>query len=353
MNFVIYLNRAAVTGHLLLFLFVYRMSTRTQEYGLHIDDSYYSTSTADTSPVFSTRVGWGQDSYNIICDLVHPNYFSPSKTLSLQITHYPRDTGIFLSINYLVMAFFLLSACFQLSTEWHDAGNCVKQHLYHSMFPPGDLLAPAYMTINYMRYVEYSISASLMLVIIALLSGITNQETLVCFALLSFTCMLLGWIAEFCLRLANVEDQIETELEKKMDPPIEQLMNFQDKPTAPTPKPKHIHKFPEECKNIGWLAHMLGWVCIVIPWLFVLFRYNSLFSPSGGCTSNTLGAPSPPQWIQIIFVGQGMLFILFGFVQTYQFNYPSDRMRPEIFYITLSLTAKAILGMTVAFNLFI
>lgn len=191
---------------------------------------------------------------------------------------------------------------------------------------------------------EYSVSASLMLVLLSLLSGMANAEVLGATALLSFSCMILGWVAEFCFRLGVVIERWE------MDP--SKRPNEEDGVPLVTQDPFSglAHSLPIMCRTIALVSHLLGWLCVVYPWFFILMRYLAIFQSPGGCPSG-VGSLSPPDWLRWVFVGQAILFLLFGLVQVYQFRYPMERMKPEAAYIVLSLGAKTLLGLTVSANL--
>lgn len=83
--------------------------------------------------------------------------------------------GAWLSLPWLVACFFFLSFIFQIVvvTGW-------IWPIYITMFPsekedPPVSRTKSILTFNFLRYIEYSFSASLMIVIISLLAGITDQ----------------------------------------------------------------------------------------------------------------------------------------------------------------------------------
>lgn len=55
--------------------------------------------------------------------------------------------------------------------------------------------------INWLRYVEYSISATVMLVSISLVAGVNDLDVLVCMSIMCGSCMLLGMVAEYSFRM--------------------------------------------------------------------------------------------------------------------------------------------------------
>lgn len=111
-----------------------------------------------------------------------------------------------------------------------------------------------------------------------------------------------------------------------------------------------------------WMAHILGWVGIIIPWAIIIVHYMSWWS---GCSAETLGMPStwldgmdsssrssnggrnkPPDGVMAAVWSEFVLFILFGAVQLVQGLHGKgwvDR-KVEVSYIFLSLLAKMMLG---------
>lgn len=325
-------NRLAALVHVLLFYLVWSGAKTRLDYNLFVDATYYAGSNG-TETVYMTGLA--------ICDFAPPNSFSPSKDLTLQITTYPQETSFWLSLNNLILAFFALSAVFQgvfvelypkvptwlIGYGKEQSENIApRKHLYNEMFDEDDIHAR--MTINFMRYIEYSISASIMVVVISILSGMANGEILAYTATLSFACMILGWIAEFCMRLSKVIDSWEIQSNV-------------------------AHRsLPVMCKTIALVSHILSWICIVVPWIFIFARYNAFFDTAGGCPGRG-DKMTPPDWLRWVFYGQGLFFLAFGLVQVYQFRNPDERMKPEVMYIALSIGAKALLGMSVSANLFL
>lgn len=139
---LIKLNRVAALAHLALFAYVYFWSTKTVEYRLHMDSTFYSR--VPTPAIYSSMVGPNEAPNMLICDLAESNFFSPGPDTTLQLTQYPKTTDIYISINSLVMSFFILSAIFQMlgvelfskiRSRWigHSPTGEIKQ-LYHEMF---------------------------------------------------------------------------------------------------------------------------------------------------------------------------------------------------------------------------
>ena len=162
-------------------------------------------------------------------------------SVTISMTPFPSRTTYWLHLGWLVASFFALSAIFQLAVCF--AGEKTA-HLYNDMFGINKVgknqVAPAsddsdedqalvtqdndenqqtqrpdvkvlhcrgVLTINWLRYVEYSVSASVMMLCIALVSGILDLHLLMCIFFLTFACMLLGYGAEILLRISQVLEE--------------------------------------------------------------------------------------------------------------------------------------------------
>lgn len=168
---------------------------------------------------------------------------------------------------------------------------------------------------NPLRFIEYSISASLMLICIALLSGIRNAMLVAALGLLTAACMLCGLVAEFLLWRSHTDEMIA------------------QRPTY---------------KYFAWAAHLTGWACMI-------GAYGTLWWSTGVTLSSA--SLRPPAWVWGIIISQMVLFMSFGAVQLAQFCYDYEGRRQreepaiytyaEFWYILLSLTAKFVLAWTI------
>jgi hypothetical protein len=205
-----------------------------------------------------------------------------------------------LDVRWVIVAFFSLSAAFPAALLWFD-------------------LNPSF------RFVEYSISASAMLMAIAVESGIQDVYTLQTMFVLTFATMILGLLTEF------------------MPPPL------------------------------SWIAHGTAWITF-------LSAYSPIFDAFLQSNHHSNGA-SAPGFVYVIVFLEFALFAFFGVVQVYALffakdsimaqpheqqellsqasshnnnNKPdmnneendeiSDAMRIQLAYVFLSLVAKTILA---------
>jgi len=152
--------------------------------------------------------------------------------------------------------------------------------------------------INIFRWVEYSISSSLMILLIAQITGISDFGALIGIVGVNVSMILFGWLQE---RYAKPGDK-------------------------------------------DLLPFIFGCIAGIVPWIIVLISVLSPGSPSDAM---------PPAFVYGIIVSIFVLFNTFAYVQYKQYvakgkwkNY----LRGERAYITLSFVAKAALAMQIFAN---
>lgn len=145
---------------------------------------------------------------------------------------------------------------------------------------------------NPARWVEYSLSSSLMIVLIAQLVGITDIAALLGLFGVNASMILFGW----------------------------------------------LHERYEEPGEGGWLPFIFGCVAGIVPWLAI-----GVYLLSPGSTSSA----TPPRFVYAIFVSLFVFFNVFALNQWLQYR-ARGRWRNYLFgervYILLSLTAKSALA---------
>ena len=145
---------------------------------------------------------------------------------------------------------------------------------------------------NIGRWVEYSLSASLMIVLIAQLVGIADVAALLAIFGVNASMILFGWLQERY----------------------------------------------EEPGAGGWLPFVFGCLAGIVPWVAI-----AVYVASPGSTSSA----SPPGFVYGILVSLFLLFNVFALVQWLQYRAQgrwADYLRGEKAYIVLSLTAKSALA---------
>lgn len=203
-------------------------------------------------------------------------------------------------ITMCIIIFHLLSGLFQLSP-----------FILHRSFYPTDYAHRICTNgIMYLRYTEYSLSAPLVLIAMALVIGILDIFTLMFIGVLTMFCMILGLVADmlrWTTRTADIADKSRL------------------------------------CK-LFWLLHWMGWVTVAVPWVVILTgfysgKHNMLSTNSTICDApthlvNTTGTipfnttasiqkrpiPEMPAFVEPLIFVEGFLFAVFGFVQLWQFT---------------------------------
>jgi hypothetical protein len=145
---------------------------------------------------------------------------------------------------------------------------------------------------NYFRWVEYSISSSVMIVLIAQICGVSDVVAIISLFGVNASMILFGWLQE---------------------------------------------KY-EQPGNGGWLPFIFDCIAGLVPWLALLFYVLAIGGP---------GDTKAPAFVYGIVISLFVLFNTFAVVQYLQYKKVgkwSDYLRGEKTYITLSLVAKSALA---------
>jgi hypothetical protein len=152
--------------------------------------------------------------------------------------------------------------------------------------------------INMFRWVEYSLSSSLMIFLIAQITGISDYGALIGIVGVNASMILFGWLQERYVKPGSGD----------------------------------------------WLPFIFGSIAGIVPWLIVLISVLSPNSPSDA---------SPPGFVYGIIVSIFLLFNTFAYVQFKQYQAKGkwkDYLRGERAYIVLSFTAKFLLALQIFTN---
>ena len=193
-----------------------------------------------------------------------------------------------LSLNWLIFTFHLLSFIFQI-------GVLMPCFNYQKMVDNEGR--------NPFRFIEYSLSASIMLICIALLCGVRNFIVMLSIVGFTILCQLLGLIAEY---------------------------------------------MPKGGNRNG--VHALAWVSIILAYGIIILYY---------VTAIIENDVQPPDFVHIIVGTQAALFLSFGVVQTSQLCCMKAACigaigrQAEISYCVLSLVAKTLLGWLIYANVIV
>ncbi|MGA9858553.1 MAG: heliorhodopsin HeR [Solirubrobacteraceae bacterium] len=145
---------------------------------------------------------------------------------------------------------------------------------------------------NIFRWVEYSLSSSIMIVLIAQLTGVTDYAALLAIFGVNASMILFGWLQE---RFTSPGDG-------------------------------------------QWLPFVFGCIAGVVPWIIVVVN---VLSPKGPKEAN------PPAFVYAIIVTLFLLFNCFALVQLAQYRARgkwANYLRGERTYIMLSFVAKSALA---------
>ena len=222
-----------------------------------------------------------------------------------------------LDYGWMIISFHLLSFLFQglaAITDWVP----ILGYKYSEMIKDGK---------NPLRFIEYSISASLMLMIIGLINGIVDIHLLFCIGVLTGSCQLCGLVVEYLN-----DDQL----------------------------------------GLKWINHLNGW----ITFLSAYWCISRAFIASADAVEGV----SPPDFVYAIVVILFLLYACFGLVQLFELMCVTERFKcnalckydcckgegrcpafrrkdrcnplyKEMVYVTLSLGAKLVLGWMLFVNI--
>ena len=152
--------------------------------------------------------------------------------------------------------------------------------------------------INVFRWVEYSFSSSLMIFLIAQITGISDYAALIGIVGVNASMILFGWVQEKYVKPGSGD----------------------------------------------WLPFIFGCIAGIIPWIIVLISVLSPNSPSDA---------TPPGFVYGIIISIFVLFNTFAYVQFKQYQAKGkwkDYLRGERAYVVLSFVAKATLALQIFAN---
>lgn len=384
------LNCVAACIHLIFFLCLFAAADK-QRYVLKFDRTHVTVGSSTNASANKPFLASSQA--GTTCSFAKPNMLnftiSSSENTVLQTWVYPKNADTSISLKLCVQAFFAMSFAFQITVtlisnfpEKYEIGNfMVLPRGYADIFmnpEPDDMKLYEYLegrsekwnaitrwcsqmlSFNVLRFFEYSVSGSLVLMIIALVSGINDVELLMSIYLLAFCCMIFGLVAEYSMRGYTVLNQL-------------QKYAFGSSTTANTMESTFnyiLGIMENQLRVVSYVSHAVAWVCILVPWYIIYMHYQgwwdqckttattstsstSALSTGGRITSSNnkqQRTTEPPAFVQAVIWIQMLLYASFGLVQLVQYWFPHKRRFAEVIYIMLSLTAKFLLGAILAAN---
>lgn len=212
-------------------------------------------------PVQRTFVGWDTCNSSIV----------PKNTSygfgEFIITPASTEQGFTVNLLYLIVSFHMLSFVFQMSVYATDYSELITER-----------------GVNFLRFIEYSISASIMLLCIAFISNIVLLPSLVGLFFMSFATMILGGIAE-----SLFDDYIVGS----------KTVIYADE-----------NYIPLYLRSLGWAAHLAGWVTLTAAYGVIIFD-NFVLSVSKSDVA-------VPGFVTFIVIGIFCFYMVFGAIQLLQ-----------------------------------
>lgn len=246
-------------------------------------------------PLTESYLEWRINNNSTLCPLGSREFTTASEKYCVGTVTKPiycdidtkQCSGI--DLGWIIIAFHVLSFVFQSFAAVTDYTGPIYGYKYSDMIR---------LNKNPLRFIEYSISASLMLIAIALINGVTDINLIISIGVLTGSCQLCGLAVEY------VDD-----------------------------------------KSTKWLIHGIGWVQFL--WAYGIIGYAFFKSVDA---SNQSGGITPPSFVYVIVFLLFALYSSFGFVQLAELLFPLNPYTKETTYVVLSLTAKLLLGWMIFSN---
>lgn len=275
-------------------------------------------------PIYQTYAEWTTKEAACAAnmDLSESYEITNSSSGSLVVT--PTKTAVVyeLSLFWLIISFHMLSFAFQISIPVldyiADRYNTSFGRGCHTEYVKGVLVEG----VNMLRFVEYSVSASIMLICLALISNILKLYSLIGLGVLTTATMLFGLVAEALFSdgyLQNIQDTVEVEMPKQLF--RRATFNNEFKTHA---QPVEEFKFKNGAKDtlaislrrLGWVAHFAGWITMGAAYGGMLIQHF-FWSVQKSEEANPDG-PSTPDFVRVLILSLAVLYNIFGFTQLFQ-----------------------------------
>ena len=308
------LNIAAAIGHLINVIATFALSSKEGREAMY---PIYQTYAEWTTKEFACESGMNlNSSYEII---------RPSDDLPLVVT--PTTTAIVykLSLFWLIVSFHMLSFLFQIGIPVTDfvanrfklgCGRSCHKHYVKDVLDRG---------VNSLRFIEYSVSASIMLVCLAILSNILKLYSLIGVGVLSAATMLFGLVAEVLFS----DKYLAVDMTKKIEiAPVEPQalvgratfnneFVVRDMPVDEQPVPRYPEDaLAKDLRRLGWIAHFSGWITMGAAYGGILVQHF-FWSVQKSEEANPDG-PSAPDFVRFLIIALAVLYNIFGFSQLFQ-----------------------------------
>lgn len=180
------------------------------------------------------------------------------------------------------------------------------------------------------RFLEYSLSASLMLMAIGMITGLRDYNSMLGVFMLSFTTMFMGMITEMLSRPESPDKWVG-------DPDSVKWSKFT------------WRFFAAKFRSYSWrmFPHFIGWFPYSAAWIIVLGNFFRQIDDLPSDQQDRI-----PWFVPWAIYGTAVVFTSFSFVQVrYQWTAPKHYWRSELIYGALSLSAKTYLGGLLYWNI--
>ena len=316
-----------------------------------------------TRKFYLRRVTWLWN-FNLLCAIAHSVLFAfslapgldeviaPGNTSRFDITIYRQkilwqpgyqfsvsleDNGMPLRIDYLCAGFFGLSAVFHLLAVVVGLFDCSYWMYWRQL----DLAFAPW------RWIEYAASGSLMAVAIAVLTGTRNEDTLACIFILHVCTMLMGFFTELYSRPEKLQS----------DPVVYDFSRWEGDPDPSVIKDNLEGRFyKSSVRNANYrrrmIPHAAGFIPYLTAWTIIVENFLTQLDDLRQGDEDLFARV--PSWIPLAVLLIFIIFSTFTFVQIwYQYQPPRHYWKTEIWYCTLSATAKVVLGLLLYVNVLV
>lgn len=262
---------------------------------------------------------------------------------TMPVTPAFRDSHLVMSLHWLVASFFALSFLFQAAAAVADAfwfraraRRAEKKQndddLSASLFEPSSLEdenttreRTRAAIASWLRFVEYSFSAAVMVVAIALQVGLMDAWSLFALAALTWTTMMLGLVAE---RVLAVEERVAA-LKARTEPTPPTRAMVSAGIVAPIMighgqwRRSETAAVASGLRVVRWTAHLTGWVSQGVVFVIIIAHF---FASQRACEweastekGNRRTDNVAPDFVYAVVFAELALFVGFGLTQTAQF----------------------------------
>lgn len=242
---------------------------------------------------------------------------------------------------------------FELLTAFFFAASAVS-HSFVVIFGPFDrwirvVWRPIDLCFIWWRWVEYSVSAPLMLLGVALLVGIREQNTLACLFVLMATTMMCGGLVELNSRPLYVPFS-----ESGEEGGFYRMSRWSGDDPRPDPTDTKL-SYEDRCARAMYLykrrgnytrrmaPFVVGLFPFITCWVIVLHHFFQQLEDLRQKDEDLY--ERVPAWVPLAIIGTCIAFSVWAPVfATYQWWKPSYYWRVEVIFNILSLTSKVLLG---------